>query len=66
LDILQKSGLKVMFNGDWTEQSPLEKQNGLSFWRFIRTRFQSNSYLVIEREYATLALAKKSDKNQQF
>jgi iron complex transport system substrate-binding protein len=31
LDILQKSGLKVMFNGDWTEQSLLEKPNGLSF-----------------------------------
>jgi hypothetical protein len=26
-----KSGLKVMFNGDWTEQSLLEKPNGLSF-----------------------------------
>jgi hypothetical protein len=26
-----KKWFKVMFNGDWTEQSPLEKPNGLSF-----------------------------------
>jgi hypothetical protein len=40
-----------MFNGDWTEQSPLEKQNGLSFWRFIWTRFQSKSVFSDKREY---------------
>jgi hypothetical protein len=26
-----KSGLKVMFNGDWTNNPLLEKPNGLSF-----------------------------------
>jgi iron complex transport system substrate-binding protein len=32
LDILQKSGLKVMFNGDWTEQSPLGKAEWIKFF----------------------------------
>jgi iron complex transport system substrate-binding protein len=35
--------LKVMFNGDWTEQSPLGKAEWIKFWCFIRTRFQGDS-----------------------
>jgi iron complex transport system substrate-binding protein len=53
-----------MFNGDWTEQSLLEKPNGLSFLCFIRTRFKANSvFSEIEREYnATLVLPKNDTK----
>ena len=32
LDNLQKSGLKVMLNGDWTEQSPLGKAEWIKFF----------------------------------
>jgi hypothetical protein len=30
--IFYKSGLKVMFNGDWTEQSPLGKAEWIKFF----------------------------------
>jgi iron complex transport system substrate-binding protein len=63
LDILQKSGLKVMFNGDWTEQSPLGKAEWIKFFGALYgLDSKANSvFSEIEREYnATLALAKKA------
>lgn len=63
LDILQKSGLKVMFNGDWTEQSPLGKAEWIKFFGALYG-LDSKANLVfteIEKEYnITLALAKKA------
>jgi iron complex transport system substrate-binding protein len=62
-DILRKSGLKVMFNGDWTEQSPLGKAEWIKFFGAIYG-LDSKANLVfndIKKEYnATLALAKKA------
>jgi iron complex transport system substrate-binding protein len=63
LDILQKSGLKVMFNGDWTEQSPLGKAEWIKFFGALYgLDSKANSvFSEIEKEYnATLALAKKA------
>ncbi|MFQ3173496.1 MAG: iron complex transport system substrate-binding protein, partial [Flavobacterium sp.] len=63
LDILQKSGLKVMLNGDWTEQSPLGKAEWVKFFGALYgLDSKANSiFAKIEKEYkTTLALAKKA------
>ncbi len=62
LDNLQKSGLKVMLNGDWTEQSPLGKAEWIKFFGALYgLDSKANSvFLEIETAYnTTLALAKK-------
>jgi len=63
LDNLQKSGLKVMLNGDWTEQSPLGKAEWIKFFGALYgLDSKANSvFSEIEMEYKnTLALAKKA------
>jgi len=63
LDNLQKSGLKVMLNGDWTEQSPLGKAEWIKFFGVLYgLDAKANTiFSEIEKEYnATLALAKKA------
>jgi len=63
LDNLQKSGLKVMLNGDWTEQSPLEKAEWIKFFGALYgLDSKANAiFLEIKKEYnTTLALAKKA------
>jgi iron complex transport system substrate-binding protein len=62
LDNLQKSGLKVMLNGDWTEQSPLGKAEWIKFFGALYgLDSKANAiFSKIEKEYnSTLALAKK-------
>ena len=63
LDNLQKSGLKVMLNGDWTEQSPLGRAEWIKFFGALYG-LDSMANIVfskIEKEYKnTLALAKKA------
>ncbi len=62
LDNLQKSGLKVMLNGDWTEQSPLGKAEWIKFFGALYgLDSKANAvFSEIEKEYKnTLALAKK-------
>jgi iron complex transport system substrate-binding protein len=63
LDNLRKSGLKVMLNGDWTEQSPLGKAEWIKFFGALYG-LDSKANLVfseIETAYnTTLALAKKA------
>jgi iron complex transport system substrate-binding protein len=64
LDNLQKSGLKVLLNGDWNEQSPLGKAEWIKFFGALygldakaKTIFTS-----IEKGYqTTLALAQKAE-----
>jgi iron complex transport system substrate-binding protein len=61
LDNLQKSGLKVMLNGDWTEQSPLGKAEWIKFFGALYgLDSKANAiFSEIEMEYnATLALSK--------
>jgi len=63
LDNLQKSGLKVMLNGDWTEQSPLGKAEWIKFFGALYgLDSKANTiFSEIEKEYnTTLALAKKA------
>lgn len=63
LDNLQKSGLKVLLNADWTEQSPLGKAEWIKFFGALYgLDSKANTiFLEIEKEYnATLALAKKA------
>ena len=63
LDNLQKSGLKVMLNGDWTEQSPLGKAEWIKFFGALY-ELDSKADIIfskIEKEYnSTLELAKKT------
>ena len=63
IDNLQKSGLKVIYNGDWTEQSPLGKAEWIKFFGALYgLDTKANSiFSEIAKEYtATLALAKKA------
>ena len=63
IDNLQKSGLKVIYNGDWTEQSPLGKAEWIKFFGALYgLDAKANSiFTKIETEYTnTLALAKKA------
>lgn len=63
LDNLQKSGLKVMLNGDWTEQSPLGKAEWIKFFGALYgLDAKANAiFSKIEKEYnSTLALAKRA------
>ena len=63
IDNLQKSGLKVIYNGDWTEQSPLGKAEWIKFFGALYgLDVKANTiFSEIEKEYTnTLALAKKA------
>ncbi len=62
LDNLQKSGLKVMLNGDWTEQSPLGKAEWIKFFGALYGLDSKANTIFsnIVKEYnSTLALAQK-------
>jgi iron complex transport system substrate-binding protein len=63
LDNLQKSGLKVMLDGDWTENSPLGKAEWIKFFGALYgLDSKANSiFSNIEKEYLnTLEIAKKA------
>lgn len=63
LDNLQKSGLKVVMNGDWTEQSPLGKAEWIKFFGALYgLDSKANAiFNTIQKEYTnTLRLAKKA------
>lgn len=64
LDNLQKSGLKVVVNGDWNEQSPLGKAEWIKLFGalFDKQALANSLFNTIEREYTTtLALVEKSN-----
>ena len=63
IDNLQKSGLKVIYNGDWTEQSPLGKAEWIKFFGALYglDNKANTIFKEIEKEYTnTLALVKKA------
>jgi iron complex transport system substrate-binding protein len=63
LDNLEKSGLKVVLNGDWNEQTPLGKAEWIKFFGVLygKEKMASDLFATIEKEYkTTLQLAKKS------
>lgn len=63
LDNIQKSGLPLFYNGDWTEQTPLGRAEWIKFFGAIYG-LQPKANLIfnqIEKEYGTgLKLAKKA------
>jgi iron complex transport system substrate-binding protein len=64
LENLQKSGLKVMLNGDWTEQSPLGKAEWIKFFGQLYGLDSKANTLFSEIETAynsTLALVKNAN-----
>ena len=63
IDNLQKSGLKVLINGDWTEQSPLGKAEWIKFFGALYglDAKANDLFKKIENNYNnTLALAEKT------
>lgn len=53
LDILQKSGLKVMFNGDWNETTPLGKAEWIKFFGALygKEKLAEQIFSSIEKNY---------------
>jgi iron complex transport system substrate-binding protein len=63
LENLEKSGLKVILNGDWNEQTPLGKAEWIKFFgAFYGLEYKANSlFNSIESEYnKTVSIAKKA------
>ena len=66
LDNLQKSGLTVMFNGDWTEQSPLGKAEWIKLFGYLtgKEKQASEYFSNVEKEYKRLQQVAKSSKSK--
>ncbi len=63
LDNLQKSGLKVMLNGDWNEETPLGKAEWIKFFGAIfgKQKEAEELFTKIETDYLkTIEIAKRS------
>lgn len=63
LDNLQKSGLKVMLNGDWNEENPLGKAEWIKFFGALlgKQKEATAIFTTIEKEYLkTIQIAKKA------
>jgi iron complex transport system substrate-binding protein len=63
MDNLQQSGMKILYNGDWTEQSPLGKAEWIKFFGALYGLEDKADKLFaqIEKDYnASLELAKKA------
>ncbi len=65
LDNLEKSGLKIMINGDWNEETPLGKAEWIKFFGVLygKEKQADSIFTFIEKEYKnTVQLAKKATK----
>ena len=65
LDNLEKSGIKIMLNGDWNEQTPLGKAEWIKFFGVLygKEKKADSIFTHIEKEYKnTIALVKNSKK----
>lgn len=63
LDNLQKSGLKVMLNGDWNEETPLGKAEWIKFFGALygQQKKAAEIFTKIEKEYLiTIQIAKSA------
>ena len=63
LDNLQKSGLKVMLNGDWNEETPLGKAEWLKFFGALygMQKEANELFSKIEKDYLkTIEIAKRA------
>jgi len=64
-DLLKNSGIPVLFNGDWTEQTPLGKAEWIKFFGVLLDKQQEadSIFNTIETSYKEIkALAKKATK----
>ena len=65
IDNLMKSGIHVLINGDWTEQSPLGKAEWIKFFAaFVdKNELADSIFNEVEKNYTTLkSLAQKTEK----
>lgn len=55
---VEKSGLKIMFNGDWNEQNPLGKAEWIKFFGALydKSNLADEIFAKIEKEYLTTLL----------
>lgn len=63
IDNLQKSGLKVMLNGDWNEETPLGKAEWIKFFGALygQQKKAAEIFTKIEKEYLkTIQIAKSA------
>ncbi|HNP32841.1 MAG TPA: ABC transporter substrate-binding protein [Flavobacterium sp.] len=63
LDNLQKSGLKVMLNGDWNEETPLGKAEWIKFFGALygKQKQADELFTKIEKDYLkTIQIAKRA------
>jgi iron complex transport system substrate-binding protein len=63
LDNLQKSGLKVMLNGDWNEETPLGKAEWIKFFGVLygKQKEANELFSKIEQDYLkTIKIAQKA------
>ena len=63
LDNIQKSGLKVMLNGDWNEETPLGKAEWIKFFGALygKQKQANELFSKIEKAYLkTIAIAKRA------
>jgi len=63
LDNLQKSGLKVMLNGDWNEETPLGKAEWIKFFGALygKQKLANDLFTKIEKDYLnTIEIAKRA------
>jgi iron complex transport system substrate-binding protein len=63
LDNLEKSGLKVLLNGDWNEQTPLGKAEWIKFFGALydKQKQANEIFSKIEKDYLkTIEIAKKA------
>ena len=63
LDNLQKSGLKVMLNGDWNEETPLGKAEWIKFFGALygKQKQATELFTKIEKDYLkTIEIAKRA------
>lgn len=63
LDNLEKSGLKVLLNGDWNEQTPLGKAEWIKFFGALYDKQEKANEIFskIEKDYLkTIEIAKKA------
>ncbi|WP_264522083.1 ABC transporter substrate-binding protein [Flavobacterium sp. N1994] len=63
LDNLEKSGLKVMLNGDWNEENPLGKAEWIKFFGalFGKQKLADELFTKIEKDYLkTIDIAKRA------
>lgn len=66
LDNLQKSGLKVMLNGDWNEETPLGKAEWIKFFGALygQQKKAEEIFSKIEKEYLkTIKIAQSARQN---